>query len=387
MARKYVYLLAVLLCLSFGMVSKAQTKYSVSSPDERVKITVSVGSIRKAKPSRFRFNVVSDDNVLLKDKKINLTVKSDGHRAKLHKAKLTDVQHKSGTGYNSMLLFTEIGVAMEIRAYNDSICYRYAVSGYTEDYQVDNVAPIFPHDRPQAVLDTYSQDSILPWHVLDIDHDKEKTMNLPKAGNGMGSGYGGWGPQRNTSSGKLLSTRPVERNNRVLNWEDAPVTMTAGYTITDFFGKQWHSTAQQSGAMIDCTYKFLYGALSLKPCGSLTYIHYGEDYPPFEHTMGSIHSLNFGARLGGSLPIQLGYNILNITPYCAYTRMSLLQHNDRVGITKVDAQHTAIGPGIKLQIAYPEQLVFGVSYEQQFFVTDDAADSMRSWILSVGYMF
>lgn len=371
------------LFMSVLMAVQAQTDYTISSPDERVEVTVNVGRKKHARPSRFKLKIVSDERILLENKKINLLIKSAGHRYKLHKSTVYDVKKENKGSYNAMQILTDIGVTMELRAYNDSVCYRYFINGHKEEYQVTAVAPLFPHDRPQAIIGTYTQDLVLPWHTLDIDHEKEKEMNLPFADSRRNKG-GFWQAPK---APKLEVTRPIENYKRVLNWNDAPVTVTAGITVSDYFGSTWHKTSQQNSAVIDLTYKYLYGAFTFMPCQSLTYIYWGEDYWPFEHTMGWIHSRNIGGRLGASLPIQWGYNILNITPYCAFTKMSLTQHRDRVGYPAYRNSHTMIGPGLKLQLSYPEQLVIGASYELQFFHDDSAPKSVGIWSLSIGFMF
>ncbi|MCQ2095920.1 MAG: hypothetical protein MJY59_04160 [Bacteroidaceae bacterium] len=383
MRQKITQIGLILMFLTLTPAVWAQTDYTVSSPDERVKVTVTVGRKSQARPSRFKLKIVSDDHILIEKKKINMIIKSAGHRYRFHKSTVSDVRKEKHPDFSSMHILTDIGITMEIRAYDDSVCYRYHVDGYDDEYQVTAVAPLFPHDRPQAIIGTYTQNLVLPWHTLDIDHEKEREMNLPSDNQIRGF----WNHGLSRAPVRLQPTRPIENSRRILNWDDAPVTATAGITIADYFGNTWHQTAKQDGAVVDLTYKYLYGGLTFTPCQSLTYIFWGDSYWPFTHTMGSVHSWNIGLRLGASLPIQLGYNILNITPYCAMSRMDITQHSHRPAYPAYKTCHTMIGPGLKIQLAYPEQLVIGAGYELQYFHSDSAPRSVGIWSVCIGFMF
>lgn len=176
---------------------------------------------------------------------------------------------------------------------------------------------------------------------------------------------------------------------QIMKWEDAPVTMTFGFTFNKFYGDQWPDLSQQSGGVLDLTYKYFYGAIGIVPCSSLTYIHFEHDYPPFERAWGRIHSYHYGLKLGGSLPVQVKSNMWNFTAYVAASMMHLQQHDkppysDRIANT----DYFLIGPGAKIQCAMWERCVFGLGYEQQFFTKkDNAPDSYGSVILSIGYLF
>lgn len=361
----------------------ARAQYSVSSPNEQVRVEVST---KWRKIGKFRLSgkkmvdIWYDGKRVVRNREIGLAVKTEGRRCYFGRDLITDVDIKQRMkedeaerderlndlkgAFNRLVLRTEKGMMLEIRAYNNGVAYRFAAIGFPDEYKILEVCDVFAHEDPIAIMGTYDGDYVMPWRTLIRDAEEDFT------------------PLPNTFAKEDF------KGAQWVNWRDAPVTVTAGASVNWTNGDAWKGVGQTSTITADMTYKHVYAAVGVVPCQELMYICWGDDYAPFDQVMGSIHSWTATIKGGYSMPFQWGYNIWHISPYIATSFLHLKQHFVHPNAKEIEHKnHVLAGPGVKLQYTMRERAIFGLSYEYQFFTRKMTPVGMNSLTFSIGYMF
>ena len=382
--KKIVSLFVLILCACTCMA-----QYYVESPNQELRVTLHSNRGRKGSskffvPLKMTMKVFSQSEVLV-DEEIGLTVKSKGRRYAFGKSNIQQVNKTerqldhpdtrdaglsdmSGR-YNSLILVTDNGMTLEVRAYNNGITYRYRVSGYPEDYKILEVCDVFPDESPVAILGTFEGDYTSPWHVMKVE--------LPAKAD-------------RRAKAQLSTTSPTRRlGTRIIPWRDALSSISVGTAMNIHSGDTWGDFSDYHTFSVDFTYKHLFGGLSFMPCGEIQYIYLNESSWPFEGVVKDISAWNVGARAGYCLPIQNGYETWSFIPYVATTLMHLHQHGKiRVGAKALSHHaHWMVGPGVKVQLAVREGITLGAGYEYQFFLDNKAPKGMHAISVSMGKTF
>ena len=384
----------ILILLLMLSIPTCRAQFDVSSPNETVHVFLTSNRERKGAsryfvPTYMNMRIAFDIDEMINEKtklktrtritalskEIGLTVKSKGHRYAFGKADLSKYYTLSGTleepiadlkgDFNSAVLVTDVGITLEILVFNDGMAYRFKVSEYPDEYKILEVCDVFPHEKPIAILGTFSGDYVMPWRCI---YFKDHHLQSPP-------------PE------KLEETfRPATR---IVPWRDALSIFSVGTHINWYHGGAWKGVCQDQNIAVDLTYKHLYGGISFTPCHEILYIRLFQDYEPFLNIYGSIHSWSVSGRFGYNLPIQNGFEIYNISPYVATSLMHLDQHRGfREANNRIDPHHYyLIGAGIKIQVALRQRITFGIGYEHQFFTGEKCPTGMNSVVLSMGRLF
>lgn len=417
-AKQYFLLIYILIV---SAAANAQS-FRTSSPDGATQVNLLVhrnahGRSKFVRPTKKTIDIVHNRESLIRNREIGLTLKARGHRYNFSEAEVAGYNELSRlvddpdipgdcvvgvTGlYNGIIMETDIGTTLEVRVYNDGVAYRFRLTKPADEYKILNITPIFPDEKPIAILGTFTEDYDFEWNVLQIkdkaNEDKGNINDYNKRGRSTfesGEGHFQWNVWQNGNKGNYTNCdlTTIDRKPRVrgvVSWRDALSSASVGATFNWFTGGIWKNVAQTQTLTADVTYKYLYGAVTYSPSIELLYIYYGEDYAPFTRVMGSIHSWSLGTRLGFNLPIQDGYDIWNITPYVGASLMHLYQHGTtRISYNDVSPHHYyLVGPGIKVQCAVRERLTLGISYEYQFFTDKESPLGMNSLGLTIGWQF
>lgn len=382
--RKIVSFFILILCACTCMA-----QYYVESPNKELRVTLHSNRGRKGAskflvPMKMTMKVFSERELLV-DKEIGLTVKSKGNRYAFGKSEILrvnkasrqidnpetrDAELKDMSGrYNNLILATDNGIILEVRAYNNGVAYRYNISGYPEDYKILEVCDVFPGESPVAILGTFEGDYTSPWHAMKVDLPVNKEKK---------------------AKAKLTTTSPTKRlGTRFIPWRDALSSITVGTAFNWHVGNTWGDFADYHTFSVDFTYKHLFGGLSFLPCEEIQYIAWDRDFWPFEGLIKGIDAWNIGAKAGYCLPIQNGYEVWSFIPYVATTLIHLHQHGQiRYGAKSLSHHaHWMVGPGVKVQLAIRERVTFGAGYEYQFFLDNQSPDGMHAISVSIGKSF
>lgn len=390
--KKYALLF---ICFLLHVVVKAQ--YSVSSPDMTVRVRLNTEwkrnlDTKRRLPKSMKMSITVGGRTVLRNKEIGLEVLSDGHRYSFGKSDMkvfnsannpiplagADDAHLSALGSvcNSLILQSSAGIELEVRAFNHGVAYRFAVTGYPAEYKILNVSDVFPNEKPNAIVGTFTDKKVLPWRVLNLDD----VMDEPDEGRRVAAGRVG---QRMVSD----EWEDLYPSKKIVSWKDALSSISGGMTINWITGKQWGGVSESLGGCADFTYKYLYGGLSYTPCHELLYVHYDHDFPPFAQVIGSIHSWDVSARFGFNLPVQSGYDVWHFTPYVATTYLALRQHGEtRAGYKDVaDKHHYLVGLGLKVQYMMHGRVSLGMGYECQFFTGREEPVSRQGVLFTLGF--
>ncbi len=381
--KKTVSLFVLFLCACTCMA-----QYYVESPDGELRVDLQTNKGRKGAskflvPQKMIMRVSCEGRRLVNNE-IGLTVKSEGRRYAfgksdiVHSNKTTRVDHPDTkdslladlTGrYNCLLLGTDTGMLLEVRAYNDGVAYRFRVTNYPEDYKILEVCDVFPGEKPIAILGTFEGTFQLPWRTMKVE-------KLPSEG-------------RRSNVKTYTSSDAKGRGTRLVPWKDALSSVAVGISFDWFNGGVWGDVGETHSFRADFTYKYLYGGISLTACQGLLYIPYDMDFWPFERVIAGIDAWGGGVRAGVCLPVQNGYEVWSFIPYLATSMIHLHQHGQtRLSYKDVDKNnHWMMGPGFKVQLAHREGLTLGLGYEHQFFFHKKSPKGMNSVMVSMGKMF
>lgn len=385
---KKILLLSLLLFNAFV----CQAQYQLTSPNEELRVNIQTNRERKG-ASKFlvptkRTLRVQAGKVVLTNREIGLTVKADGHRTSFGKLTISNISNTFNTRgytedsdtmlacmkgrYNGLVLKSDEGITLELRAYDNGVAYRFKVSGQTADYKILDVCNALPDEKAIAVLGTFTGEYVMPWRMMVVEMSDNKTAKSTKT-----------------------HSEAVGRGARIVSWRDALSSISVGTGFNWYGGSAWGDISQDHNVTVDFTYKYLYGGLSFTPCHEMQYIvmqdvnkgSFGKE--PFKSVMGSVHSWTFGARAGFCLPVQSGYEVWSFIPYVAASVMHLQQHGkaQKTYSTVSPHNHYLIGPGIKVQCALRGGLTLGAAYERQFFTGNNTPSGMNSLIFTIGKTF
>lgn len=373
-------------------VCLCQAQYLLTSPNEELRVALQTNRERKG-ASKFlvpakRTLRVQVGKVVLTNREIGLTVKTDGHRHSFGKLTISNADKSFRMAesaenrdtllacmkgrYNGLILKTDEGITLELRAYDNGVAYRFKVSGQTGDYKVLDVCNALPDEKAIAILGTFTGEYVMPWRTMVVEKADNNIMKIGKT-----------------------HSEAVGRGARIVSWRDALSSISVGTGFNWYGGSGWGDISQDHNVTADFTYKYLYGGLSFTPCHEMQYIvmqdvnkgAFGKE--PFMGVMGSVHAWTFGARAGFCLPVQSGYEVWSFIPYVAASVMHLKQHGDtRETYSSVSPHnHYLIGPGIKIQCALRGGITLGAAYERQFFTGSNAPSGMNSLIFTLGKTF
>ena len=382
--------LSILVMLLSAYMCQAQ--YLLQSPDESVRVTLHSNRSRKGAskflvPTKMTMKVFNDRQVLV-DKEIGMTVKADGKRYAFGQSFITrsnrgvrEIDHPHTKDpllanlngrYNSILLGTDEGIMLEVRAYNNGVAYRFRVTGYADNYKILEVCNVLPDEKAIAILGTFTGEYVMPWRTMTIEAENKEAAAATKT-----------------------QSDATDRGTRIVPWRDALSSISVGTAFTWYNGDGiWGNISQDHNIAVDFTYKYIYGGVSFVPCHEKTYIYWqdreaGKYSTPFENVMGGVHAWNLGARVGFCLPVQNGHEVWNFIPYVAASVMHLKQHGKtQPGCSTISPHnHHLVGPGMKIQCALRGGMSLGAAYEYQFFTGSNTPKGMNSLTLSLGKMF
>ena len=375
--------LPLLFCLFLTSVIKAQ--YSVSSPNESAQVNIRIEKAQRfrskfMRPYRTRMNVSVDGKGLVRNREIGMTVLSHGRRKSFGKSELVDVQRTTSTitgkdrsdlalaglegRCNGLVMLSASGIMLEVVVFNQGMAYRYSTKNIADEYKIVEVTNVFPDDKPNAILGTFTGDKVFPWRIMLFNEpeDHEKATD------------------------EWATLYP---HNKLVSWKDALPSLSIGLTTHHITGKTWGQVSTTQGVSADFTYKHLYGGLSFTPCQELLYVFYGYDFDPFLGVMGSVHAWDWSARFGYNFPVQNGYDIWSFAPYATATYLNLHQHN-KINPTYSDIyeeHHYLVGLGLKVQWMMRQRFSFGMAYEYQFFTGRKEPFGRNTIIVTMGYGF
>ncbi len=383
------------ICLLLPIVAEAQ--YSVSSPDMAVRVRLNTEwkrnlDTKRRRPNGMKMSVSLGGRIVLRNKEIGLEVLSDGHRYSFGKSEMKVLPPATnslsqagaddarlaalGSSYNRLILQSSTGIELEVRVFNHGVAYRFAVTGYPAEYKILNVSDVFPNERPNAIVGTFTDKKVLPWRIMNLDDEEGRSDGNRRVG----------------SNRVVQGTLPDEwesiyPSRKIVSWKDALSSVSIGMTIHSITGKRWGDVSESMGWYGDFTYKYLYGGLSFTPCHELLYLYYDYDYDPFIGVIGSVHSWDVTGRFGFNLPVQSGYDVWHFTPYAAVTYLALRQHGEtRVGYKDVaDKHHYLMGMGLKVQYMMHGRASLGMGYEYQFFTGRKEPIGRHGFLFTLGF--
>lgn len=366
-------------------------QYQVTSPNNELKVTLQTNKGRKGAskflvPTKMTMKVFNKDEMLVNNE-IGLTLKTKGRRYTFGKQEIARVNNGNRlvdhpetrdtlladlTGrYNSLMLATDKGIVLEVRAYNDGVAYRFRILGHPEDYKILEVCDVFPGEKPIAILGTFEGEYTMPWRTM-----KKVSETYDR---------------RDGSTKTTVQTKSsaLQGGTRFVPWKDALSSFSVGISFDWHSGDTWGDFSDSQSFRADFTYKHIYGGLNFTSCHEIQYIPWGESFWPFEGVIAGIDSWTIGGRAGYCIPLQNCYEVWNIIPYVATSLMHLHQHGKtRVGWKPLDKHnHWLVGPGVKVQCAHREGIMLGIGYEFQFFTDRKAPTGMSAITLSIGKMF
>ncbi len=382
--RKFVSLFILILCACTCMA-----QYTVTSPDRTVRVNLDSNRGRKGMSKffvplkmRMRVSYISERLV---NSEIGLTVKSHGHRYEFGKSDILRVNQARRQmdhpetrdpaladmegQYNTLMMVTESGIILEVRAYNNGVAYRYSVTGYTDDYKILDVIDVFPGEKPTAILGTFEGNYTLPWRTMKVEvFDDEKGEEQVKT---------------------TTKSPTMNQGTRFVKWRDALSSISVGTTYNAHTGDTWGDFTDYHTFQVEGTYKHLYGAVSVSPCNTIKYIAWGESEWPFEGMIKGVDMWSLGFKAGYCLPVQNGYEIWSFIPYLSADMMHLHQHGKIRPSYKGLSHHAhwSMGPGVKVQMATRFGFTLGAAYEYRFFLDNMAPDGMHGVSVSVGKTF
>ena len=136
-------ILTALLLGTFSQVFSADKKYKVSSPNGVLSMELTVGK-------DLSYSVADNGNVLLKDNTISLNIEGKGEigtNAKVTSKKTNKIsetivspfyrQKEFVASYNSLTLKFNNGFALEMRAYDSGVAYRFSTTNKKADYVIN----------------------------------------------------------------------------------------------------------------------------------------------------------------------------------------------------------------------------------------------------------
>lgn len=178
---------------------------------------------------------------------------------------------------------------------------------------------------------------------------------------------------------------------KLLSWDEAPWSITAGFSLSSTIGGERWDSHDISGAVIDCTLKKLYMAVGFERYGEYAYVYDNFDTEPFHNVRGKICARYYKLKCGYSLPLGFDRNRthINISPYLATGLMHLRprQFNVRRLGGGIDPNNfLTMGPGVKVQVGVGP-FAFGCGYEYQFFTNSVAPDGLSTFTASFGLQF
>lgn len=369
------------MVFSFG----AKAQYSVSSPDMTAWVNLKTDKRRGfnskvLRPKKVRIDIAVKGKSIVHNREIGLVVFSDGKRSSFGKSDMVDCSYTTKTisdkdekefsdaglqgKYYGMVLQSTANIILEIVVFNNGMAYRFSTNGFADDYEykILNLTNVFPNDKANGILGTFTGDTVLPWHIMLFD-DKETNENL------------------------IDKWQDLYPSNKVVSWKDALSSVSVGLTTNWIAGKRWGGVSASQGVYADFIYKHLYGGISYTPCYEIQYVHYEHDFDPFLNVIGGIHSWDISGRFGFNIPIQNGYDFWNITPYVTATYLALLQHGEtRVGYQEVqNKRHSLVGAGLKLQYQIRQRINMGVGYEFQLFTGRKEPTGRSTFIVTMGF--
>lgn len=382
--KKYA-LLFIFLLLPFV----AEAQYSVSSPDMSVQVYLKVEWKRnldtKAKrPDGMKMTVQANGKTIFRNRDIGIDVSSGGHRHSFGKAFMVN-SHNSrtplalgkesesclkelGDKYNRLFLQSSTGITLELLVFNHGVAYRFSVTGYPDKYKILDAYNVFPSTKPNAILGTFTGDTVLPWRTMSLDEEAiGETATTP-------------------ATDEWENLYP---STKIVSWKDALPSASIGFTINWFTGHAWGPMDESSSIYADFIYKYLYAGVSITPCHELLYIYFEHDFPPFDNNIGSIHSWDVSGKLGFSLPVQIGFNVWNISPYATATYLTLLQHGETHPAFQPlsNKRHYLVGMGLKVQCMLHGRISLGMGYEYQVFTGKSEPKGRNALSLTLGYGF
>ena len=373
-------LLLLFLCCSIA----AKAQYSAFSPDRKTVVSLNMVKERNLdtkllRAKRMKMSITADGKTILKNREIGLIVYSHGHRYSFGKADIvnststispihldadSDVRlAELGNRCNRLVIQSAAGIMLEILVFDEGVAYRFSVTGYDDEYKILDVCDVFPGDKANAILGTFTGDQVFPWRMMRYDESDKNQEKEPDE----------W--------------QTLYPSNKVVSWRDALSSVSIGATFNWLTGKSWGGLSQSHGVYADFIYKHLYGGLSFTPCQQLLYIEWAKDFDPFTKVMGSVHSWDISARFGYNLPVQNGADVWCFAPYATATYLALRQHGNvhPLALPLTNKNHYLLGLGLKVQYMMRERISLGIGYEYQWFTGHKEPIGRNTLILTIGY--
>ncbi len=371
----------LLLCMLISIASMAQ--YSVSSPNKKTQVKLNTMTrveinTRSLIPYRMNLDLTSDGVSLIRKKEIGLEIMSHGKRYSFGKSPMrayhvspspeyvkdTDDERfiMLGEKYSRLTLETETGIVLEMLVFNEAVAYRYTVKGY-DRYKILDMCNVFPSDNDYAILGTFDGEMTLPWHIYSWND----TYKYDK--------------QQDEWKNRYVS-------NRIVSWKDALSYCSFGVTFNSLTGDAWGEVSESSSLYADFAYKYVYAGVSFTPRYELLYVYDKYDFDPFINIGGGVKSWDISGRLGFNIPVEIGNNVWDITPYAAATYLNLGQKGNNPKYAKLTNKHHYLaGLGLKVQCMMRGRMSLGLGYEYQFFTGSKEPCGRRSLYFTIGHGF
>lgn len=155
-------ILTALLLGTFFQAFSADKKYKVTSPNGVLSMELTVGK-------DLSYSVTDNGNVLLKDNTISLNIEGKGEigtNAKVTSKKANKIsetivapfyrQKEFVASYNSLTLKFNNGIALEMRAYNSGVAYRFSTTNKKADYIINGETAEFNFTSDHKAYIPYS---------------------------------------------------------------------------------------------------------------------------------------------------------------------------------------------------------------------------------------
>ncbi len=149
------------LALSTSTIANAKV-YTLTSPDKSLKVEVNVGE-------EIEYSVIDNGVTLLKDSEISLDIQGKGdigENAKVKKVQTVNVTDdinspfyripKFTVTYNAMTLTLRSGVAIEWRAYDNGVAYRFRTTNKKDEYVINDETAEFTFTADHKAYVPYS---------------------------------------------------------------------------------------------------------------------------------------------------------------------------------------------------------------------------------------
>jgi len=310
---RHIIILLLMALVSISAHAQNQN-YFVTSPDGKTQVTINskrykiIGQYITSPPVMVMSVRIGGKKVVT-EKEVGINIKASGHMIRFGRTEVDSVTRHSNLvdtstdyepglqdlkgRYNQIEITKGKYTTLEVRVYNSGIAYRFHISGIADDYKILDMTRVFPHDIQLANYGTIIGDITLPWRSMTTDQALYYAENGEKA---------------------VIEDDPYRSVRQVIPWRDALSSVSVGATANWYNGGCWKYVGMDWGVAVDYTYKKLYTGFAVTPSYVIMEIPRDRSWYPFEGVAGRIKAWSLTAKLGYSLPVQVGLETFNFQP-------------------------------------------------------------------------